>query len=455
MLYNAADFEQSFGERTTVRETTPAGEALVRYTIWTSGCQMNRADSARLAAALRLAGHEPAPPEQAELIILNTCSVREHAERRAISKLHSLAGLKRRNRDLRIVLTGCMVGVQPAEDLPARFPMVDAFFPPAALDEILAAFPGPQAVETAHLPHLDDAASPVTAFLPIIYGCNNFCTYCIVPLRRGPERSRPVEEIVAEAACMAERGVREVTLLGQNVDAYGHDLPGRPTLADLLRAVHEIAGLWRIRFLTSHPRDMSDELIAAVATLPKVCPDISLPVQAGHDHLLRRMGRHYTVEDYRALVARIRAAIPDVAISSDVIVGFPGETEEEYAGTRDLLAEMRFAVVHIAAYSPRPGTAAARLPDDVPAPVKERRRQELERLQEQIAAELHATYLERVVEVLVEDRHKGRWRGRTPQGTWCFFDAPGEWAGRLVQVRITHSGPWSLQGQVLMENVAR
>ena len=427
----------------------------MRYAIWTSGCQMNRADSARLAAALRLAGHEMAPLEEAELIILNTCSVREHAERRAISKLQSLSGLKRRNRDVRIILTGCMVGVQPAEDLPARFPMVDAFFPPASVDEILAVFPGSHPVDIAHLPHLDGGRSPVTAFLPIIYGCDNFCTYCIVPLRRGRERSRSVEDIVAEASCMAERGVREVTLLGQNVDAYGHDLPGRPCLADLLYAVHEIPGLWRIRFLTSHPQDMSAELIAAVAALPKVCPDISLPVQAGHDRLLRRMGRHYTVASYRALVERIRAAIPEVAVSSDVIVGFPGETEEEYAGTRDLLREVRFSVVHIAAYSPRPGTAAARLPDDVPAAVKERRRQELESLQEGIAAELHAAFLNRKVEVLVEGRHRGRWRGRTPQGTWCFFDAPGEWAGQLAMVQVTHTGPWSLQGQVLTETAAR
>ncbi len=409
---------------------------------------MNRADSSRLAAALRLAGHEPAPPEEADLVILNTCSVRQNAERRAASKLQSLVGLKRRHPALRIALTGCMVGVRPAADLARRFPMVDAFFPPDAVDEVLEAFPGSHAVETSHLLHLDTAARPVSAFLPIIVGCNNHCTYCIVPLRRGAERSRPPAEIVAEAQAMAAQGVREVTLLGQNVDAYGHDLPERPTLAGLLRALHEVPGLARLRFLTSHPRDMTAELIQAVAGLPRVCPEISLPVQAGHDALLRRMGRPYTVAAYSELVQRARAAIPGLALSSDVIVGFPGETEEEFQGTRSLLAEMRFDVVHVAAYSPRPGTAAARLPDDVAPAIKEQRRRELEAMQEQIAAEINAGYRDQVVEVLVEDLHRGRWRGRTPQGKWCFFDAPGDRAGRLVRVRVTQTSPWSLQGRL-------
>ncbi len=421
----------------------------MRYTIWTSGCQMNKADSARLSAALQLAGHELAPVEQADLIILNTCSVRESAERRAINKLHSLAGLKRQRPALRIALTGCMVGVHPADDLPRGLPMVDAFFPPSAVAEVVAAFPGERSVDLSCLPHLNTAETPVTAFLPIIVGCNNFCTYCIVPLRRGGELSRPVEEIVSEARCMVEHSVREICLLGQNVDAYGHDLPDRPTLARLFAHLHAIEGLARIRFLTSHPRDMTEELIEAVAELPKVCPEISLPVQAGHDQLLRRMGRHYSIADYRRLVERIRLSIPDVALSSDVVVGFPGETEEEFAGTRRLLEEMRFDVVHIAAYSPRPGTAAARLPDDVPAETKQQRRQELESLQERIATEINARYLGQKVEVLVEGRHKGKWRGRTPQGKWCFLRAPGDWTGRLVRVKVTRTSPWSLQGQAV------
>ncbi len=408
---------------------------------------MNKADSDRLAAALQAAGHEPAPPEQADLIILNTCSVRAKAERRAIGKLNALIGQKRRNPRLRIALMGCMVGVEPAPDLAKRFPMVDAFFPPSAITQVLQAFPGPRQAVADDLLHLDPARRPVSAFLPIIYGCNNYCTYCIVPLRRGREQSRPLEEIVTEARCMAEQGVREVVLLGQNVDAYGYDLPGRPTLADLLRAVHAIEPIWRIRFLTSHPKEMSSDLIETVAALPRVCPEISLPVQAGHDRLLRRMGRPYTVADYCRLVEQIRRTIPEVALSTDVIVGFPGETEEEVQGTRRLLEEVRFDVVHIAVYSPRPGTAAARLPDDVPPPVKERRRRELESLYQAIAAERNARYQGRTVEVLVEGRHKGRWRGRIPQGSWCFFSEEKDIYGQIVSVEIEQTSPWSLQGR--------
>lgn len=425
----------------------------MRYAIWTSGCQMNRADSSRLAAALQLSGHEPAAEEEADLIILNTCVVRGNAERRAVNKLQALQGLKRRRAGLRIALMGCLVGVEPAPNLPERFPMVDAFFPPSAVEEILSAFPGPRPVDSTGLPHLDTTERTCTAYLPISYGCNNFCTYCIVPLRRGRERSRPEDEILAEAHCMVAQGIREITLLGQNVDAYGHDLAGRPTLADLLHAVHEIDGLWRIRFLTSHPRDMSPALIEAVAALPKICPEISLAVQAGHDALLRRMGRPYTVADYRHLMEQIRAAIPDVAIATDVIVGFPGETMEEYQGTRSLLEEERFDVVHIAAYSPRPGTAAARLPDDVPAAVKKERRRELEAIQERISSELNAAFLGQEVEVLVTGRHKGRWRGRTPQGKLAFFDNPEDWKGHIARLRITHTGAWSLRGVVESKEV--
>ncbi len=413
---------------------------------------MNRADSARLAAALRQAGHEAAPAEQADLIIVNTCSVREHAEQRAISKLHSLAGVKRRSPGTRIILTGCMVGVEPDEDLAGRFPMVDAFLPPSDVQSILQTVEGGPNVDLARLPHLDPAEEPVTAFVPIMYGCNNFCTYCIVPLRRGRERSRPVDEIIAETRCMAEQGIREVTLLGQNVDAYGHDLPDHPSLAHLLHEVHAIEKLGLVRFLTSHPQDMTDELIDAVAKLPQVCPEISLPIQAGHDHLLRRMGRRYTVENYRELVHRIRQRVPEAAISTDVIVGFPGETEEEYQGTRRVLEEMRFDVVHIAAYSPRPGTAAARLPDDIPGAVKEARREELEALQEGIATELNAQLLGQEVEILVENRYKGKWRGRTRQGKWCFFQDEDQWTGRTARVRVTRTSAWSLQGELVSQS---
>jgi tRNA-2-methylthio-N6-dimethylallyladenosine synthase len=284
-------------------------------------------------------------------------------------------------------------------------------------------------------------------------------------LRRGAEISRPVHEIVAEVQDLVVRGVKEVTLLGQNVDSYGHDLPplyparegdegaggyGKrpPDLVDLLEAVHEIDGLHRIRFLTSHPADMAERLIETVARLPKVCEHMEVPVQSGDDTVLRRMGRGYSAAQYRDLVARIRR-IPDVGVVTDVIVGFPGETEEQFQATYRLLEDLRFDMVHVAAYSPRPGTPAERLPDDVPPEEKERRRKAVDDLQERIVGEINAQLLGQTVEVLVEGRHKGKWRGRTRTNKLVFFEV-GEvdWTGHLAPVRITHTGPWSMQGEV-------
>jgi tRNA-2-methylthio-N6-dimethylallyladenosine synthase len=311
--------------------------------------------------------------------------------------------------------------------------------------------------------------------VPISYGCDHACTYCIVRLRRGLEISRPVEEIVAEVQDLARRGVKEITLLGQNVDSYGHDLAdGRrradtdrragvdrrrsgggwhPDLADLLEAVHPVEGLARIRFLTSHPSDMTQRLIETAARLPKVCEHMEVPVQSGDDTVLRRMGRGYTVAAYRDLVDRIRAATPGVGLATDVIVGFPGETEAQYQATYRLLEEQRFDMVHVAAYSPRPGTPAERLADDVPPEEKEHRRKEIDLLQERIVGEINARLLEQTVEVLVEGRHKGKWRGRTRTNKLVFFDIDDQdRRGQLVMVRITHSGPWSMQGQVESAN---
>jgi len=290
--------------------------------------------------------------------------------------------------------------------------------------------------------------------VPISTGCDHQCTYCIVRLRRGPQRSRAIGEIVAEVRGLVERGVREVTLLGQNVDAYGSDLPTCSDLTDVLHAVHQVEGLWRIRFLTSHPADMSGRLIETVARLPKVCEHIELPVQSGDDEMLRRMGRRYTVAEYRDLVARIRAAIPGTALATDVIVGFCGESEAQFQNTYHLLEELRFDMVHVAAYSPRPGTPAARWPDDVPAAEKERRRQAVDDLQERIAGEINARFLGQTVEVLVEDLHRGKWRGRTRTNKLVFFADDADWREKLALVEITWSGPWSMQGQVRGEATA-
>jgi len=295
---------------------------------------------------------------------------------------------------------------------------------------------------------------PVSVSVPISYGCDHHCTYCIVRLRRGRERSRPMAEILSEIRSLVQRGVREVTLLGQNVDSYGRDLlpaPGvedGPSLAKLLYAVQDMDGLLRVRFLTSHPADMRPELIEAAAELPAVCPHFELPVQAGDDLVLQHMGRGYTVAQYRALVATIRRRIPASSIATDVIVGFPGETQAQFEGTYRLLEELRFDAVHVAAYSERAGTPAARLADDVPAEEKERRRQAVESLQARIVGEINARLMGQTVQVLVEDRRKGRWGGRTPTNKLVFTaDTGDDPRGRVVPVRVTWTGPWSLIGE--------
>jgi tRNA-2-methylthio-N6-dimethylallyladenosine synthase len=311
-----------------------------------------------------------------------------------------------------------------------------------------------------------DRGTLVCAYVPIVLGCSHACTYCVIPYRRGPERSRPAGEILAEARALAAQGVKEITLLGQIVDRYGLEETrffGKnlvSPLVELLHRLHEIEGFQRIRFLTSHPRWMTDELLDAVAALPKVCEHIEVPVQAGDDEVLARMRRGYTADDYRMLIARIRERIPGVpptdlgrcSIATDVIVGFPGETEVQFQHTYGLLAELRLDKAHIARYSPRPQTLAARrFPDDVPPEEKERRRKALDDLQAEILGEINGQLLGRMVEVLVEGKKKGRWWGRTRTDRLVFFedDDGRDWRGQLVQVRITWTGPWSLIGEVM------
>nr|MBC7244791.1 tRNA (N6-isopentenyl adenosine(37)-C2)-methylthiotransferase MiaB [Chloroflexota bacterium] len=418
-----------------------------RYYLWTIGCQMNDSDAMRIEHGLAEMGFSPIPqPTEADLVILLTCVVRQSAEDKVVGRLSSLKHLRRSNPRACIVVMGCFVDNE--QTLSARFPYVDAFFKPSDIEGLLqfarqslAAVPEPQAYPLA---------LPVCAYVPISYGCDHHCTYCIVRLRRGRQRSRLLPEIVAEVCGLVQNGVREVSLLGQNVDAYGQDLPpGAPDLADVLVALEEIPELWRIRFLTSHPGDMSQKLIETVANSAKVCPHFELPVQSGDDLILQRMGRHYTVAQYRSLIAAIRERIPSCSIATDVIVGFPGESNAQFQATCDLIASLRFDAVHIAKYSPRPGTPAARLPDDVPPEEKERRRALLEELQTQISSEINAALLGQCVEVLVEEQHRGRWRGRTVTNKLVFFADAADRRGQLVTVEITHTGPWSLLGRIV------
>lgn len=415
------------------------------FYLWTIGCQMNRADSFNLAEELLGRGFEETPTaDGADLIVLNSCVVRQSAETRVTNKLSALKALKRRRPGTCIALMGCMVDSNLAE-LRRRFPQVDIFVSAGRID-VVAEWANQWAPVVppaeVHLP------VPVSAFVTIIEGCDQFCSYCIVPYRRGRERSLSIAEVCCQVERLAARGVKEVTLLGQNVGAYGRDLPEEPALADLLAEVHQVRGIQRIRFLTFHPKDMTERTIQAVAGLPRVCECFSLPLQSGDDEVLRRMGRGYTAAQYRDVVAGLREAIPGVAISSDVIVGFPGETEAQFERTAQLVAELRFDTLHVAAYSERPGTIAARtMADTVPPEEKRRRREHLEALQEAVATEINAALLGATVDVLVEDKVKGRWRGRTRGGKLVFFDDPGSWRGHTVPVVIERTSPWSLQGR--------
>jgi tRNA-2-methylthio-N6-dimethylallyladenosine synthase len=413
---------------------------MAKYHIWTIGCQMNKAESERLASYFEQMGYQAADSiNEADLVVLNSCVVRQHAESRVVNKLHALKALKQANPNLTLAVTGCLVNADDAK-LSKRFPQVNHFFKPGER---------PPWLEGEGWERVLPRNPNICSYVPIIQGCDNFCSYCIVPYRRGREKSRPISEIVSEVRRLVGRGAREVTLLGQNVDSYGHDLPEKPDLADLLYELNPIEGLYRIRFLTNHPKDMSPRLIEAIARLDKVCQNLNLPVQAGSNAILKAMRRGYTAERYRRLIAGIRNKIPEIALSTDVIVGFPGETEDQFRQTADLLAELRFDAVHVAAYSPRPGTfAAENLEDDVPPEEKKRRLDHIERLQEAIAAEINSRLQDKVVEVLVEVEVRGKWQSRARSGKLVFFSDNSDRTGQLVRIRIEKTSPWSLQGRV-------
>jgi tRNA-2-methylthio-N6-dimethylallyladenosine synthase len=372
---------------------------------------------------------------------------------------------------------GCLVGVKGNGSLRQAFPYVDVFSPPsdpAPLVEHLLRVDGRRsdeeelarrhaAMDGEFVLPMNVRGRMVAAHVPVVYGCSHACTFCIIPFRRGVERSRPVGEIAAEVRTLVAQGVREITLLGQIVDRYGMDVRDGPDLSALLRVLNEVEGLQRIRFLTSHPNWMSDSLLSTVAELPKVCEHIEVPVQAGNDEVLERMRRGYTRDDYRRLIDRIRLRLPQASIATDIIVGFPGETESQFRQTFDLLAELRLDVAHLARYSSRPGTVAARrMPDDVPEEEKDRRFRSLEELQSGIAAEINDRLIGETVEVLVEGRHTkpsareldagspghaDRWKGRTRTNKLVFFDSSARLAGQLVPVRIDWAGPWSMVGE--------
>jgi tRNA-2-methylthio-N6-dimethylallyladenosine synthase len=506
-------------------EYVPDVRSLPRFHVWTLGCQMNRSDSEEMAGRLLRAGCEEAESlETADLVVINTCAIREGAEQKVIGRQGHLARLKAANPAMRVVLTGCSVREPDRTSLRRRYPAVDLFLRPDEEPELvdrlgLASAQAPirsvgsvgatttvgrsvvgaadnLATTRAHAVGEGTVArgSAIAAWLPIIYGCDKTCTYCIVPFSRGPERSRPFDDIVDEARSLAAAGYREVTLLGQNVNSYGHDLQpeerfahvassrwagrrldvaGRPDLAELIRAIDALRtrdgqpAIPRLRFVTSHPWDLSDRLIEALAQCQSVCEHLHLPVQSGSDAVLRRMGRQYTIEHYRERLDRIRDAVPGITVSTDVIVGFCGETESQFEATLELLDAIRYDQVFAAAYSQRPGTPATRLDDDVPAVDKRRRLNTLLAVQERIGLERNEAWLGREVEVLVDtldpgrghdhdgpvplerDRHGSaatvRLSGRTRGNKLVHVTGDPGLVGHLVTARVDHAGPYSLR----------
>ncbi len=513
-------------------EFRPEARALPAFFVWTLGCQMNKSDSEEMAGRLLAAGCPEAPSmEAADVVVINTCAIREAAEAKVIGRQGHLGRLKAANPSLRVVMTGCSVRESNRAGLKRRYPAVDLFLRPDEEPELidrlgLASAQAPvgalartsalttvKGLEVSDATHLVRAradaiaggailrGSAISAWLPIIYGCDKTCTYCIVPFSRGPERSRPFDEIVDEARALAAQGYREVTLLGQNVNSYGHDLApegrfshvvtertvgrhqdrtARPDLAELLRAVDALRAvdgtpaIPRLRFVTSHPWDLSDRLIEAMRDCPSLCEALHLPVQSGSDSMLRRMGRQYTIEHYLERLARLREAVPGLALSTDVIVGFCGETEAEYEATVRLLETVRYDQVFAAAYSERPGTPATKLADDVPAAEKRRRLVALLELQEGIGLERNRAWLGRETEVLVdavvpprlhdhEDEEAAgaaesrdafahlpagvvHLAGRSRENKLVHVAGPADLVGRLARVRVEHAGPYALRG---------
>jgi tRNA-2-methylthio-N6-dimethylallyladenosine synthase len=437
----------------------------LKYSIITTGCQMNVADSERLAGVLQnnLKLVETQNPADANVVILNTCSIRDHAEQKVYDTLGPFAARKRKGESIALVVSGC-VAQQEGEALLKRVPEVDLVMGPqyvSRLGDLLEDVSrGHQVVATDPTLLSEDISRPVRghdlrAWVNVIHGCNEHCTYCVVPGVRGVEQSRTMESILLECLDLAEKGYKEITLLGQNIDAYGRDQSPRRTFADLLHYLNDAipsGTIERIRYVTSHPRYFSDRVIDAVASLDKVCECFHMPFQAGDDEVLRNMRRGYTFESYMKIINKIRQKSPDASICGDIIVGFPGETDEQFQRTLDLMNAVKFDNLNTFAYSPRPNTEAALWKNQVPEEVKAERLHQVQRLATQHGLERSQRYLGKTVEVLVEERNPknaAQVMGRTRQNRQVFFDAEiGNTKGKLVSVRITEARPWSLVGEL-------
>ena len=384
--------------------------------------------------------------KDADVIVLNSCVVRQSAEDRAVGMLTSLKPLKQRDPSKIIALMGCMVGPK-TEALENKFPYADLFMRPQQFEPLIELLGERMGIDPDGCIGPLVAKPDVTAYIPISHGCDKMCSFCIIPYRRGRDVSRDIDDIVREVELLVARGVKEVTLLGQNVDSYGHDLTGQPDLSDLLTRINDIESLQRIRFLTSHPNDMTERIINSVSSLDKVCEHFNLPFQAGDDEILTRMRRGYTNEEYRKLVDTIRELVPNVSISTDIIVGFSGESESQFEKTLELVRDIKFDKVHVAAYSTRPGTIASRtMEDDVSHEDKQLRLKAIETLQEEVVRNINSRLSNENIEILVEGQKRGKWYGRNRNDKLVFFESADDRTGEMLDVRVKKTGPWSLQG---------
>ncbi len=449
-----------------------------RYYILTFGCQQNEADSERLGGLAAAMGYTRTDtPEEADLILVNTCAIREHAEKKALSIIGSCKHIREKNPELVIGIGGCMVTQEyRANKLKNSYPYVSFTFDTGAVHLLPSLVEEALSGKKRRFVHSEqfaiaeglplDRTSKHMAWLSVMYGCNNFCSYCIVPYVRGRERSRQPEDIIKEAKMLLADGARDITLLGQNVNSYGKDfLSGQciqtdkegivssaTDFSDIVRQVCALEGDFRLRFMTSHPKDASDRLIAAIADCPKVARHFHLPVQSGSDEILRRMNRRYTAAHYRDLIDRLKAAVPDISITSDIIVGFPGETEADFEATLDMLRYVEYDMLFSFIYSPRPGTPAADLPDQVPHEVSTARFERLLALQNEISLRRNQRFLGRTLRVLVEEVSKtdaAMLTGRGDPVRPVHFAGDTGLIGQFVNVRIDHVTPFTLEGTLV------
>ncbi|WP_152908950.1 tRNA (N6-isopentenyl adenosine(37)-C2)-methylthiotransferase MiaB [Thermincola ferriacetica] len=435
-----------------------------KYFLQTFGCQMNERDSETMAGLLEGMGYEPvANAEDADIIILNTCTVRETAENKVWGRIGELKVLKSKKPDLIIGICGCMAQQkETAEKIRRKAPHIELIFGthnihelPEMINRLVAERKPLLNVWNAEGSIVENLParrkSKVKAFVSIMFGCNNFCTYCIVPYVRGRERSRQIADIVREVKSLAEQGYKEVTLLGQNVNSYGKDLPEKTDFADLLEVLNEIDGIRRIRYMTSHPRDFTSKLIDVIARSEKVCEHFHLPVQSGSNSILKKMNRGYTREYYFELVAEIRSKIPHASITTDIIVGFPGETRQDFENTMDLLDKVRYDSAFTFVYNKRSGTPAASMTDQVPDEEKSKRIVELIEFQNKISLEKNLCEVGREHEVLAEGmkNNQNKVEARTRTNKLVLLNGDSNMIGNMYRVKIVKAGPWHLDGEIL------